>query len=287
MTENQYQDIDQRVKNLEAKYSDQVQLLEHELEEERNHHKTEEKKLKKEVVDIRRRLERLEAYLKSTPPDKISLDKINSLSEVDDKSAEYNDHELEEEEEVGSESGTKSRNLENEEVQKPITPEENGVFEYLYDKYQKSPIDAGLIEITGNSFDLYEQNLLPSLVNSKWDGNHWLSENVSNSYVTINFINFSVKIDKYRLRVGCSNGLGRFVSWDFEGVTNDNKKVLLDKVADCQEITHEHPEIEKEIQNDSFIRSIKVMMRGKSTDRNYKMRFRNIEIFGEVKFDKQ
>lgn len=307
------EDIDQRIKNLEAKYSDQVQLLEKELEEfrtnvknaedelveERNRHKTEEKKLKKEVHDIRHRLEKLEAYLRSTPADQINLDKIHqslSAAEASDNSADYNDQELEDGESSPDHAhkSSKKRELPNENeshqssaaVEQPITPETTGVFAYLYDKYQKNPVDAGLVELSGNSFDVYEQNLLPSLIDSKWDGNHWLSENVSNSHVVINFIDFSVKINKYRLRVGCSNGLGRFVSWDLEGSTIDEKKILLDKVVDCAEITREHPEVEIPIQNDTFVRSIKIMMRGKSTDRNYKMRFRNIEIFGEIKFDK-
>lgn len=279
------EEIDQRIQNLEAKYHDQIQLLEDSLKDEQNRHEEEEKKMKKEVREIRRRLERLEAFLKQTHGDEIDLDKIHqSLSDIE-KSAEYNDQEGDDDDKARnlSESDKKQSDVP---VEQPITPETTGVFAYLFDKYKQNPLSAGLVEITGNSFDVYEQNLLPSLVDEHWDGNHWLSENVSNSYVTINFINFTVKIDKYRLRVGCSNGLGRFVSWDFEGVTKDNKKVLLDKVVDCAEITREHPEIEIPIQNDTYIRSIKVMMRGKSTDRNYKMRFRNIEIFGEIQFDK-
>ena len=92
-----------------------------------------------------------------------------------------------------------------------------------------------------------------------------------------------VKVKKYRIRVGCSNGLGRFSSWEIEGTTKDNKKITLDKVLNCADITQDHPEATISIENDSFIRSLKIMMRGKNTDNNYKMRFRNIEIFGEVK----
>ncbi|KAK8838188.1 hypothetical protein M9Y10_035606 [Tritrichomonas musculus] len=320
--ENQFQELENKIQNLEAKYCDQIQVLEQELEgfrsnvkdaetthnEERKRHKAEQSKSRKELREILKRLDRLEKYLRTTPSDQISLEKLheesNSAAPASDSEEEYNDQDYGEDTEP-SEVEHKSQKKKARSIQQDIadgdhksahslavstkshlTPEEDGVFEFLYDKYEKNPVDAGVVEINGNSFDVYEKRLLNSIVDSKWDGNHWLSQNVSNSYVKIDFIDFSVKIKKYRLRVGCSNGLGRFVSWDLEGFTKDDKKIVLDKVLDCAEITQEHPEVTISIENDVYVRSIRIMMRGKSSDRNYKMRFRNIELFGDIRFDK-
>lgn len=168
----------------------------------------------------------------------------------------------------------------------PPIPEINGVFEYLFYKFNKNPIDLNLIQISGNSFDEYEHELLPNIVDPRWKHNHWMSENTANSSITINFLGFSIKINKYRIRVGCSNGLGRFNSWDLEATTKDKKKVILDKVLNSSQVSQNNPEITVSIQNDLFVNSIKIMMRGKNTDNNYKMRFRNIEIFGKIRIDK-
>lgn len=162
------------------------------------------------------------------------------------------------------------------------TPRANGLFEYLFYKFKRNPIKEHLIEISGNSFDEYEQNLLQNVIDPKWNQNHWLSKNVANSSITIKFNHFMVKAYKYRIRVGCTNGLGRFNSWEIEGITKEKQKIILDKVENCSEITRNHSEAEFPIHNDSFICSIRIMMRGKNTDNNYKMRFRNFELFGDI-----
>ena len=68
------------------------------------------------------------------------------------------------------------------------------------------------------------------------------------------------------------------------GITENNEEVVLDDVNNSSEIKREHPEITKATQNSSFVRSIKLTMKGKSSNDSYIMVLRNIEIYGYLKF---
>lgn len=160
----------------------------------------------------------------------------------------------------------------------------NGIFETLFAENNGNPCKKGLIEITGNSADDDEQELLPNLIDSKWEGDHWFSKNEENSYAKVDFKKFLVKINKYRIRVGRNDGTRFFKSWVLKGIKEDNSEVVLDEVNDSGEITQNHPEIARPVGNQPFVRSILLTMKGKSTNGDHKMRMRNIEIFGYIKY---
>ena len=156
----------------------------------------------------------------------------------------------------------------------------NGIFETLFAENNENPCKKGLVKITGNSNNNDEQELLPNLIDSKWNGDYWASKDVENSYVKIDFKEFLVKINKYRIRVGRTNGTSFFKSWVLKGVKVDNSEVVLDEVNNSCEITQNHPEIIRLVQNQPFIRSIQITMKGESSEDDYYMHMRNIEIFG-------
>ena len=160
-----------------------------------------------------------------------------------------------------------------------------GIFKYLFDKLKTNPITKGLIKIDGNSRDIREASLMHNLIDSNWSSSFWLSENKSNSYITIDFKNNLVMINKYRIRVGCTNGTAFFSSWILKGVTEDNREVVLDEVSNSSEITKSHPETTVLVSNHQIVRSVQLIMKGKSNNNDYYMRMRNIELFGYFKSD--
>lgn len=72
----------------------------------------------------------------------------------------------------------------------------DGIFNYLFKYYGTNPVSKGMIQITGNSRDSCEQQLLPNLIDSNWKNSWWLSSNVENSYVNIDFKGSLVSIKK-------------------------------------------------------------------------------------------
>lgn len=172
-------------------------------------------------------------------------------------------------------------------VQKDVTSIncENGIFQYLFDKYKGNPVDKGLIEITGNSINNGNQKLLPKIVDPNWNvDDWWISNNESNSYVKINFQNSKIQIFKYRIRVGCWYGEYLFKSWILKGMNEDNQEIILDKVDNSNQITSNKPEAEIQIQNKNipFVSSIILVMKGRSSYGDLSMRLRNIELYGNI-----
>ena len=159
----------------------------------------------------------------------------------------------------------------------------NGILDYLFKIKNSNPAKNGLIEITGNSYDSSYEDILPNIIDSNWNGYYWASKDVSNSYVSINFKNYLVKISKYRLGVGTRDGLYFFRSWNVIGITEDGKEIVLDEVHDLKEITSANHEITKSIQHQQFVRSIKITMIGKCVSNQEIMELYNIELFGTIR----
>ena len=139
-----------------------------------------------------------------------------------------------------------------------------------------------MISIEGNSDNPGYETVLPEIINSKWEGTHWCSKMAENSYIKIDFKEFLVKIDKYHLKVGNSFGSYRFNSWTLMGITKDNKEIILHEVNNSSEITKSHPETTVSIHNDSFVNSIRLIMRGKNSENCFYMCMFNIELYGSI-----
>lgn len=63
----------------------------------------------------------------------------------------------------------------------------------------------------------------------------------------------------------------------------DNQEIVIDEVQNSSEINKSHPEITKSVHNESYFKTIKLIKKGRGTDGNYWMCFRNIELFGYFK----
>lgn len=165
-----------------------------------------------------------------------------------------------------------------------INCQNEGVFKYLFDKYKTNPVSQDLIEIAGNTYSESYKEMMLNIVDSNWKGRHWRSIDNENSYIQITFKKILVKIMSYHLLTGINSGSYYFRSWKLTGITENNEEVVLDDVNNSSEIKSGHPEITKATQNSSFVRSIKLTMKGKSSDNDYIMVLRNIEIYGILKF---
>lgn len=160
----------------------------------------------------------------------------------------------------------------------------NGIFQYLFDKCGANPIEKGIISIEGNSFNPNQHSILPKLIDPKICDN-WVSEDKENSFIKINFVNSLAKIDRYKLIVGNTDKLNHFNSWTLSAITENNQEIVLDDVSNCSQIQDGQTQIIKSVSCSSFVRSIQLTMRGRSSwnDHPYRMIMRNIELFGNLK----
>lgn len=163
---------------------------------------------------------------------------------------------------------------------------ENGIFKYLFDKYKANPAKNGIIRISGNSNDSLCDSLLPNIIDDKWTNDYWYSEFVQNSYVKIEFARILVRIDRYTIRVGTTDGSFFFTSWTLTGITESNQEVILDDVNNSTQVTQSHPEATISLQGKPFVRSIQITMKGNHSNpgsSDYAMAVRHIELFGLIK----
>lgn len=158
----------------------------------------------------------------------------------------------------------------------------NGIFKYLFDKHKTNPIQIGLISISGNSINESWVENLPNIIDPTFN-DYWLPEEHENSYFKIDFKKFSVKIEKYYLRLG--NGWGDFIfnNWLLTGTTEDGKQITLDEVKNCKEITKKHPSTTISIQTNQYVVSITLTIKGKNNNGNFMYDVRNIELYGYLK----
>ena len=160
-----------------------------------------------------------------------------------------------------------------------------GVFKYLFDKCQTNPISHGMIEINGNSYDEDWISELPNIINPSFRS-YWLPEEKEYRFFKINFKTFSVKITKYRLRVGDEAGNFLFKSWVLTGIGKDGEKILIDNVNNCTEITRSHPFTTIEVTDKPFVTSIRLEMKGRNENGDLTVDMGNIEIYGLLKYNK-
>lgn len=162
---------------------------------------------------------------------------------------------------------------------------QDGIFKYLFDECGMSPIDKGIITIEGNSFNSEQQSNLLKIIDPKTD--IWVSEDKENSYIKINFVNSLVKINKYKLIVGNTSKENHFNSWTLSAITENNQEIVLDDVSNCGQIKNGQTQIITNANCSSFIKSIKLTMKGKSSwkENPYRMIICNIELFGLYSID--
>lgn len=170
-----------------------------------------------------------------------------------------------------------------EELKHPTINCQDGIFKYLFDKYKNNPVNIGLIQINGNSYYGWDKKL-PEIIDPTFDY-YWLPEERENSYFKIDFKKFSVKIDKYYLRIGNKYGQFLFKSWNLSGTTEDGQDIILDEVNNCNEITSNHPKTTISIQSNQYIISIKLTIMGKNEDNRFMFDVGNIELYGSMKYN--
>ena len=170
---------------------------------------------------------------------------------------------------------------------KKVTKCIDGIFRYLYGQDSTSPIEKGIVDIKSNQTGGLggDISLLKQIINPNSTAQHWTSNNTENTSITIDFKKILVKVDKYHLKLGFKDGQYVFRSWILNGTTEDGQILTLDEISETDKISRSNPESTFEIQNkskDSFLRSIRLTMRGKN-GLNFQMAIRGIELYGSVK----
>lgn len=112
----------------------------------------------------------------------------------------------------------------------------------MFYQFKKNPIDQGIVKINAHSYNGFNSKL-KKIIESNWKDDYWLSTNIDNSTITIDFINSFVKIYKYRLRVGIDDGSCVFNNWILKGIMKDNQEIVIDEVQNSSEINKSHPVI--------------------------------------------
>lgn len=72
---------------------------------------------------------------------------------------------------------------------------DNGIFKYLFEKYRLNPVENGLINIDGKSYDKDAQSMLPEILDSNYNGSYWYSKNEKHSSIKIKFNSSLVKLE--------------------------------------------------------------------------------------------
>lgn len=177
------------------------------------------------------------------------------------------------------------KKFKNEETSKNYDNCPQGIISKLFEEAKINPAKNGLIEITGNSYSSGEEKLLPNIADSNWKSTHWVSQNVENSHIKIDFKNRLVKVNKYFLRIGNTSGNYTFQNWTLKCITEDNREIVLDEVSSNKEVVENQGEITRTINIDEepLIKSITLTMKGKMHGSNtYHMKVRNIEFYGSI-----
>ena len=159
-----------------------------------------------------------------------------------------------------------------------------GLFRYLFDKYKQNPITIGIVSINGNSYNEDWKTELPNIIDPSFES-YWLPDEAEERFFEIEFKTFSMKISKYRLRVGDETGMFLFKSWILTGRTKKGDEVVLDNGNDCAEIQKSHPSTIKQIDSKVFVNSIKLSIKGTNENGDLTVDMGNIELFGFLKYN--
>lgn len=160
-----------------------------------------------------------------------------------------------------------------------------GIFKYFFDQNVNGPISMGLVEVLGNSYNESWKSELPNIIRPTFRS-YWLPEKKIERYFIINFKTFSVKISKYRIRVGDEGGRFIFKSWILTGTDKNGDEIILDNVNNCSQITRQNPVAVIEINSKIYVSSIKLSMKGRNENGDLTVDMGNIEFYGSIKYDK-
>lgn len=247
-----------------------------------------ETKMTAQIEKLQRQIEEIQYSLKNFVSDQINKEKDELLNRV--KKVEKSQQQLEKKQSrnEGQITDNKSRIVAIESRIKETMDSDkscpNGIFHFLFDKYGANPIDIGILKIKAKSFNNSNEQVLSKIIDSKWTGDWWASENSPNQSLTITFTNFIARFTKYHILVGTTDGSDFFSSWILTGSTEDNRNVVISEVDNLNGISMSHPEATLPVNDISYFRSVQLTMKGKSQSNKFMLFLRNIEFYGSIKF---
>lgn len=155
----------------------------------------------------------------------------------------------------------------------------NGVFGYLTAQCHDNPVKAGLIHVSGNSFNPSYVDVLPHIVQKDWTG-MWCSANEPNSYVMFDFLDHKLKLTHYTLKTYNQDQQWRHLkSWVVEGGNNGAWKELH-RVKRGNHLNGAFKVASFAVDKASYYQCIRFRMIGPNHYGDYHLFLMGVELFG-------
>ena len=105
----------------------------------------------------------------------------------------------------------------------------DGLFKKMFASAGKNPVSAGLVKITGTSYDRAMDELLPHVIESHWDED-WISKNTSDAFLCFDFMANAVTVTAYAIRTyNAVAGMSHLKSWILEGSCDHEVWTKIDR----------------------------------------------------------
>jgi hypothetical protein len=171
----------------------------------------------------------------------------------------------------------------------PYPNDLDGVFFYLYNKLSSSDYFRTVIASESSHY-LTIFGLVTLLIDPTNEGtevnSNWCSDNLANSYFTISFLHYQLKLTNYTFQsrtdppVSTTHNFPK--EWKVEG-TNDliSYKIIHQKPSNS-DITSQAAKKTYEISNSEYFKTFKITQTGASTISNYYFLLHRVEFFGNL-----
>ena len=154
-----------------------------------------------------------------------------------------------------------------------------GIIDRLAQNARDNPVRAGLIEVTGNSYNRGYDLVLPFLFKPGWSG-WWASKNEKNSYLVFDFKDHKIRIDGYAIKTyHASNEWRHLKSWVLEGSNGDGWQTLH-RVKRSGALNDSHATAYFRVKTQGTFKLIRLRMKGKNFYGDNHLFITGIEFFG-------
>lgn len=155
----------------------------------------------------------------------------------------------------------------------------SGVFSYLTAQCHDNPVKAGLLTITGNSFNPSYVGVLSHVIQKDWNG-YWCSANEPNSYIAFDFLDHKLKLTHYTLKTYNASPQWRHIkSWVVEGCNSGTWKEIH-RIKRGNYLNGPIKVASFPVRNSAYYQSIRIRMIGPNHYGDYHLFLMGIEFFG-------
>lgn len=162
----------------------------------------------------------------------------------------------------------------------------SGIFSHLTRECHDNPVKAGLVVVSGNSYNEGYNRILPHLVDPGWRGS-WTSTNENGSYLSFDFLEHKVCVFGYALKTYKGNSEWRHLrNWVIEG-SNGSGWREIHAVKKCNKLngpgliaTFKCGDSNAAASKQKFYQIIRLRVTDKNVYGDYYLNLSGIELFG-------